>query len=330
MRLFDFFKKILSMGAIEPDQDKLKHPVSKITNKVLLNELVTHFEQSMEELSVGRRLLYPMSFNILMHPDDYNLTKESLPFVLPEVISQFYAVIKREKKKYHDGVNYAPPATYWFFQFSACQFGEKDGREGLLERGKIITTGSLTTFDIQKAQSGVLSETNVQLSVKCQNSNTNANNINMEALLGMDILSEGTYKFNFDKNLNEDTSTIELSSRSRAKGWASLRWTEGSITKTFPMNDTYIDISGSLETRTNRNICRINSDAISVSHVQIRYDQTAQTFQLAAFAKTRLNTREVPLSVGGTPNWVTLPKFNSKLFLNDAVSIEFNANPDIV
>ena len=330
MGFIDFLKKSLSMGTIEPNQDNHNHSVSKITNKVILQELVTHFEQSMEELSVGKRLLYPMSFNILMHPDDYNLTKESLPFVLPEVVSQFYAVIKSEKNKYHDGVNYAPPATYWFFQFSACKFGENDGHEGLLDRGKIITTGSLTTFDIQKAHSGVLSETNVQLSVKCQNSNTNANNINIEALIGMDILSEGTYKFNFDKNLNEDTSMIEQSSRLRDKGWASLRWTEGSATKTFSMLDTYIDISGSSETRFTRNICIINSDAVAVSHVQIRYDQTAQTFLLAAFAKTRLNTREVPLSNNSTPNWVTLPKYNSKLFLNDAISIEFNANSDII
>lgn len=330
MGIFDFFKKMLVIGVIEPKQDNLKHSVSKITNKVLLNELVTHFEQSMEELSVGRRLLYPMSFNILMHPDDYNLTKESFKYVLPEVISQFYAIIKREKDKYHDGVNYAAPAKYWFFQFSACQYGEKDGHDEFLERGKIITTGSLTTFDFRAAQNEIQTETNIQLSVKCLNSKTNANNINMKALLGIDILSEGAYSFNFDENLNEDTFKIELSSRSRDKGWAFLRWTEGTEAMKFSMYDMYIDISGSLETRTNRNICRINSDAVSVSHVQIRYNQTTQTFQLAAFAKTRLNSREVPLSVGGTPNWVTLPKFNSKLFLNDAVSIEFNANSDIV
>ena len=96
------------------------------------------------------------------------------------------------------------------------------------------------------------------------------------------------------------------------------------------MLDTYIDISGSSETRYTRNICIINSDAVAVSHVQIRYDQTAQTFLLVAFAKTRLNTREVPLSNNSMPNWVTLPKFNSKLFLNDTISIEFNANQDIV
>lgn len=328
-----FFKRLIEKGAVDPDSgvDKKKASPSKITNKILLNELVDHFEQSMEELSVGRRLLYPMSFNILMHPDDYNQTKESFPFVLPEVISCFYASIKKEMNKYRDGVNYAPPATYWFFQFSACKFGEEDGQEKLIQRGKVITTGSLTIFDIQKAQSGgVRSEANIHLSVKCQNSNVNDNNINMAVLLGMDILSEGTYKFNFDKNMNEDTSIINAASTNQGKGWATLKWTEGNNQMTYPMIDTYIDISGSAEKRTSRNICPIKSDAVAVSHVQIRYDQITQTFQLAAFAKTRLNSREVPLSTGGTPNWVSLPKFNSRLFLNDAVSIEFNANPDMI
>ena len=328
-KFFDALKKGLSIGAVEPIT--VTNTPSKITNKYLLKELVTHFEQAMEELSVGRRILYPMSFNILMHPDDYNKTKESLPFVLPEVVSQFYATIKREKSKYIDGVNYAPPATYWFFQFSACQFAEKDGHEGLLERGKIITTGSLTTFDIQKARSGgVQSIPNIQLSVKCDNSNINDNNINMESLLGIDILSDGTYKFNFDKSMNENTSVISTFSTSQEKGWATLRWSEGIENMTYIMLDTYIDISGSAEKRTTRNICPIKSDAVAVSHVQIRYDQSTQTFQLAAYAKTRLNQREVPLSMDGIPQWVNLPKFNSKIFLNDAVSIEFNANSDMI
>lgn len=324
-------KKALSLGAIEPNQDNNNHFESNITNSVLLNELVTHFEQSMDYLSVKHRLLYPMSFNILMHPDDYNITKESLPFVLPEVVSEFYASIKRRRDRYPNGINYAPPATYWFFQFSACQIGEDDGIENFIRRGKIITTGSLTTYDIQKAQQGnVHSEANVHLSVKCQNSNTNANNINMDALLGLEILGEGSFSFKFDKTLNEDMSQISVLSKNLQRGWAQLRWPEGAKTKVYEMLDTYIDISGNADTRKTRNICLIKSDAVNISHVQIKYDTTTQTFALAAFGKTRLNSREVPLSNGGNPQWISLPKFNSKIFINDAISVEFNANSDVI
>ena len=331
---FDAIKKGLAIGVVEPDNKKQKQKTSKVTNKILLKELVDHFNDQIEELSVGRRLLYPMSFNILMHPDDYNTTKESLPFVLPEVVSAFYGSIKEKCKAYYNGVNFAPPATYWFFQFSACQVKAKDGEEDFIKRGEIVTTGNLTTFDIHKAQQGgVRSEANVHLSVKCQNSNTNDNNINMDALLGMDIISEGSYTFNFDKTLNEDATLISAANDKQRKGWATLRWAaeDGSGNfKVYDMFDAYIEISGKTETRTTSNIVIIKSDAVIRQHVLIKYDQTTQTFLLAAFAKTRLNSREVPLSTVGAPQWVTLAKFNSHIFLNDSIQIEFNANSDLV
>lgn len=334
-KISDVIKEIIGIGTIkDPDNRKQKSGTSKVTNKILLKELVDHFNDQIEELSVGRRLLYPMSFNILMHPDDYNTTKESLPFVLPEVVSAFYGSIKEKSKAYHNGVNYAPPATYWFFQFSACQIKTKDGVEDFIKRGEIVTTGSLTTFDIRKAQQGgIRSEANVHLSVKCQNSVPNENNINMDALLGMDILSEGSYSFNFDKTLNEDTTLISAASDKQRKGWATLRWAaeDGSGSyKVYDMFDAYIEISGKTETRTTSNVVKINSDAVIRQHVLIKYDQATQTFLLAAFAKTKLNTREVPLSSVGSPQWVTLAKFNSHIFMNDSIQIEFNANSDLV
>ena len=335
------FKKIIDKGAIDNGDNIIQKPkVSKITNKILLKELVDHFNDRIEELSVGRRLLYPMSFNILMHPEDYNRTKESLPFVLPEVVAAFYASIKAKCNTYHDGVNFAPPATYWFFQFSACQIGMKGDTEDFIKRGEIVTTASLTTFVIQKAQqSNVRTEANIHLSVKCQNSDTNANNINMDALLGMEILSEGSYTFDFDKTLNEDTSIITSTSGMpssngiQRNGLAKLRWAaeDGSGNdKVYEMVDDYIDISGNADRRITRNIVKILSDEVSVSHVQIRYDRESRTFALAAFAKTRLNSREVPLSTtGGAPQWVPLSN-NSKIFLNDTVSIKFEINSDLL
>lgn len=330
-KLVNAVKKGLSFFTVGSDHENQNKKPSKVTNKILYGELVQHFNEQIDELSVGKRVLYPMSFNILMHPDDYYHTRESLPFVLPEVVSEFYTSIKEKAKFFGEGVNFAPPATYWFFQFSACQYADKEGEEGFIKRGEIVTTGSLTTFDILKAQQGnVRQEANVHLSVKCQNSNTNKNNINLDALLGMDILSEGTYTFDFDKNLVSDTSRISAVSNLQRKKLAELRWvSENGNYKVYDMIDNYIDISGSAETRTTSNILRVESNAVIVSHVQIKYDVQAKTFALAAYEKTRLNSREVPLSVtGGIPQWVPLPKFNSRIFINDTISIEFNANSD--
>lgn len=326
MGSFDLIKKWLSFGAIDSHDGRQ----SKITNEVLLKELVAHFKEQMKELSVRTRLLYPMSFNILMHPDDYNATKEAFPFILPEVVAEFYLAIKRERKRFNNKVNSAPPATYWFFQFSACQINGQDGNEDFIKRGEIVTTGSLTTFDISKAQQGNShKEANVRLSVKCQNSHTNDNNINMDALLGMEILSEGAYTFQFDNSLNDDTTVIAAAAGVRSRGWATLRWAaDDGNTNVYEMFDNYIDISGKDENRKQNNIVKIDNDAVSISHVQIKYDPQTRSFMLAAFAKTRLNGREVPISPGRVPQWIVLPKYNSKIFLNDAVNVEFNANVD--
>lgn len=331
-KFIDIIKKGISFGAVEPDTTKSKPKGSKVTNKILLKELTDHFNEQMEELSVGRRILYPMSFNILLHPDDYNATRESLPFVLPEVVASFYASIKRKKEEFVSGVNFAAPATYWFFQFSSCQVTERDGKEDFIKRGEIITTSNLTHFDIHKAQQdGVRTEANVHLSVKCQNSSINDNNINMEALLGMEILSEGTYSFQFDKNLNEDTTLIVAASDLPSKGFATLRWAgNDGHDRVFDMHAMYIEISGKADKRSSSNICHIDSDAVSTQHVQIKYEQATQTFSLAAYGKVRLNSREVPVSVGGNPQWVPLAKSHSKIFINDSVSVEFNANPELV
>lgn len=323
---FGVLKKIISGLKVETDENSSRVP--EITNKILLKELVEHFEQATEKLSVRQRILYPMSFNILMHPDDYVQTKESLPFVLPEVIAEFYSSIKKKAKSKGKDVRFDPPATYWFFQFSGCRICDDNGKEKLIERGKIITTGSLTTFDFQKAN--MATEVNTVLSVKCQNSNVNANNINVKALLGMEILGEGTYKFYFDKNMNENAESIKASEITQIQGFATLRWSEGNATKIFTMIDNYIDISGCDETRTTSNICRINSEAVAVSHVQIRYNANNCIFEIAAYGKTRLNTRELPVSTGANPMWITLPKTNSKIFINDTINVEFNANHDLL
>ena len=324
--MLDIIKKFLTLGAVE-QQNTPNGTTSRITNQVLLDELVEHFEHQMKELSARNRLLYPMSFNILMHPTDYTTTKDSLPFVLPEVVAAFYDVIKRHKVKNGKEMNYAPAAKYWYFQFSACQINVKTGMKDFIKQGEIVTTANLTTFDIKNIRQGnIRSEANIRLSVKCQNSNTNDNNINMDALLGLNILSEGVYTFDYDKTLNEDTRVIEAASNLKSSGIAQLRWmADNGQYLVYDMMDSYIDISGPADTRDTRNICHVENDAVGVSHVQIKYDQASQMFHLAAYAKTRLNTHEVPISSGGNPIWVILPRTNSKIFINDAVSIEFNA-----
>ena len=330
-RIMGILKKALE--SLRPDSGKDGENTygnkgkSKVTNKILYKELIEHFVTDMEELSVGRTILYPMSFNILLHPDDYSHVGESLPFILPEVIAGFYAAIKTKRNSIHDS-HATPPATYWFFQFASSSVKTEDNKESFIIPGEIVTVGHLTTFDIKKAQQGTRTE-NRQLSVKCQNSNVNQNNINQEALLGMEIITNNAYTFNFDKTMSEELSVIKSSERGGNNALATLTYSDGPTNVHLKMLDELVILSGSKEKRNMENILIINSEAVDVGHVQIRYVKETNKFQLCAYSKTRLNMREVPISVGGTPIWKDMA-YNSDIFLNDEVNVKFRASEVII
>ena len=300
---------------------------SKVTNKILYKELIEHFVTDMEELSVGRTILYPMSFNILLHPDDYSHVGESLPFILPEVIAGFYAAIKTKRDSIHNS-HATPPATYWFFQFASSSVKKEEKKESYIIPGEIVTFGSLTTFDINNIQKGTRVD-NVSLSMKCQNSDVIQNNINPDALLGMEILTNNAFRFNFDKNMSEKLSDIKSSERGGNNALATLTYSDGPVNVHLKMLDELVILSGSKETRNMENIMIINSEAVDVGHVQIRYVKEMNKFQLCAYSKTRLNMREVPISVGGTPIWKDMA-YNSDIFLNDEVNVKFRASEAII
>ena len=72
-----------------------------ITNELLLNELANVFATRLKEESVRQRMLFPMCFNVLMHKDDYYNRKDALAMVLPEVVAEFYSIIKKNlSRKY--------------------------------------------------------------------------------------------------------------------------------------------------------------------------------------------------------------------------------------
>ena len=325
----EFVKTILELfRPDEPAQEKTMKSTARsgVTNQVLYQELIAHFKSDMEELSVGRRVLYPMSFNVLLHPNDYNRVWESLAFILPEVISGFYAAIK-EKSKRVENSDATPPAAYWFFQFASSSVKTDDKGDSLIVPGEIVTVGHLTTFDIKKAQFGSVSD-NTGLSIKCKNSNVNQNNINPEALLGLDILSNNTFSFNFDKKMNENLNDIQSSKRDAHNALATLTYSADSVNVRLDMMDDLVILSGPGETRSMENIMIVKNDAVAVGHVQIRYLKDSNKFQLCAYSKTRLNMREVPVSVGGSVIWKDLP-YKSDIFLNDEVNVQFRASETI-
>lgn len=317
-------KDLLEVFATEKNENSKIE--SKFTNKILLKELTDLFKSELEDLSVGRRMIYPMSFNIFMNTGDYNNLKNSLPLVLPEIVAAFYDIISDNRQNYPI---FTPPARYWVFQFSPCNLNDMlqhIGQAEMVKTGHIVTIASLTSYDINNVNTMV--ETNTRVSIKCENSLVrNSENVNWEAFTGLGIISEGTFTYTFDKELNQDSQNIiQHSNIAEINGLATLSYydTDNNIIH-YLMKDDLISISGKNDMRRARSIIKIDNDQILDSHIQIKYISSEKKFKVAAYGYARLNTREMKLSLGGNVTWYDLAD-NSHIFINNIVNVEFQIN----
>lgn len=295
-----------------------------LSNQKLLDELVDHFKDQLKWLSVGKRMLYPMSFNILLHHEDYESVKQSFPFVLPEVVKEFYEVINNNKSKYPD---YIPAANDWVFQFSSCQIKDvnvADGKTMVVTKGHITTIASLMAVDLR--QNNVNVSNNTRISIKLQDSDVMNNvNVNWNAVTNIDIIGENYFRCKFDMTLNTKKSVQMTNGSSVAASnstLAVLSYSKDGRNYTYTMVDPMIEISGPEGQKGMSSIFVIESEGILVPHVQIRYLADTRKFQIAVFGKTKLNGKELEISQDGMAKWYALAN-NSKIFINDEVSVKF-------
>lgn len=292
-----------------------------LSNKVLLSELKDHFRSELDKLSVGERMLYPMSFKILLHHEDYDNVKESFPFILPEVVKEFYKVIKTMSKTYR---NYTAPAKDWVFQFCPCRVEDvnlSDGKVVIVKKGHITTVASLMAVDLR--QKNVSVANNTRVSIKLQDSNVmNDVNVNWEAISRIDIISENYFRCKFDPALSPASVKFENDREVKAKGIAVMSFEKNGQTTTFTMYDNLVEISGPDGLSDNPKVFRIAQSGLSAPHVQIKYTPESKRFQVAAFGKTLVSSRELELSNHGMLKWYPLAN-NSKILINDEISVRF-------
>ncbi len=316
-------RKVLDIFAPKPAVNSVKKN-EELSNKVLLAELVEHFKDQIDKLSVGERMIYPMSFNVLLHHEDYAQVKESFPFVLPEVVKEFYKVIKSMKKSYPD---YTPVANDWVFQFSSCQVNDvnlANGSNVVVNKGHITTLASLLAVDLRQRNTSV--SNNTRISIKVQDSNVMRDvNVNWDAVSKIDIIGENYFRCKFDKSLNAKSVAMEASdpvSMAEAMTIAQLSYAKDGKNYHFAMIDNLIDISGPQGSDALSSVFRIDQSGLLAPHVQIKYVPESKKFQFAAYGPARVNGREYDLSQPGLVKWFNLAN-NSKIFINDEVSVKF-------
>lgn len=342
MNIFRIFRQILDWFGIVAHNPEPGPKGGGITNEDLLREMANVFELRLKEESVRKRMLFPMCFNVLMHKDDYYNRKDALAMVLHEVVSEFYSIIKKNSNKYP---NFVPPAKNWYFQFSPCQVETltlEDGSDLKIEKGHLTITARL--FSTTEAETDTVDmEANTRVSIKCQNSRLMGTaNINWEALVGIDMLSEGVFKCKFDKNLDEvksgsvipfppisgphsEPNPVPEPLSGPKDAYAKLMYDFEGACLSYMMRGQQVFISGFTGQEKKPEVFYVKNDTIADPHVAIRYLENEAKFQIAAFGKARLNGRTMNVSTEEAPEWRDIPN-KSKIFMNDVLTVRFERN----
>lgn len=268
------------------------------------NEIINCFNSSILDLSIGERMLYATSFNILLHPQDYKDIEQTFLFLVKEVAKQLEKIIDKQKlkKKYSD---FEAPSKNWFFQFSPCQelvISENGEDRTIIERGHPYIMGSLYSITL----GGNIKEANkLKMSIKPKNSDTYASfDINPNAFRGIDPLGTGIFTVKIKNDLQPQSEMLVSSS---TEIYAELKFNQGAKTYTFQMMDKEIIIAKKSEGNTGKtNILQIDDPNVIEGHARIKFDAGTKTFSIAAFDYVRVDETKVPVSSGGNINWLQL------------------------
>lgn len=322
--------------SIDPDGLPQARP-ERITIGYIKKKLGKMFKQEMDLESDDEtsELIFPTSFHIMMHPDDYQARIAFFERWGPIILARIYGIIRRKKhwlefkhrvmghfgKKYPE-VKYTPTDARWCIQFAPVGTGDNLGR------GEINPILSYTIpFKVEYAQNSPRIVQNPNSTLMTRDPKTKA--LKELALDSSQILGEGISIYMFDNSLQNNPSAISgvyssTTNSNKKKELATLQWDN----LEWSMYDTYIEVSGSEETRNESHILKLNSDKVKRTHVAVRYKDGG--FQLAAWGPTMLNERYVDLSIDTTHvKWEKLnPK--STIVLNNAIVIRFKANTDLI
>ena len=327
----NILKRLLDLLSPQDSHSTQNQP-NGLTNKLIANELVVHFTERLEEESFGQRMIYPMSFNILMHPDDFEDRKASLPFVLPEVVKQFYEVMKSKQTTYSEALPSMSPD--WHFQFAACEvlpndfFGSDNASSpASVQKGSLTITATLTSQKL--GGGGVSVEPNIKASLRTTNSLVGGNmNINWEALTKIEILADGVYSEKFDNSVFQNTNQPQNpkgnvpSAPQPNNALGELSYVVDGQTFRYSITNEIVEITSKNDPRSGSNLFKIPGDKIGNPHVQIKYDRSASKFTIAAFKHTRVNCKLLEVSTSNDLRTYELPA-NSDMLLGEEMNVSF-------
>ncbi len=290
--------------------DKKEYKTSTITNQQILKEILKHFSKELVNNSVNETMIYPMTFYIHMHPDDYNIRKQNFPILFPEIVKCFYEIILRYKKKYPE---YIGKAQSWNFYIVPC-FMENfsvNGNNFTIKRGKIIIWSSM--YDVVD-QSSPNAGKSCSVSVRLDGSNLMTEiNINREILDNLQFVSENHFRMDWidpikkqDVKLTQSTQHGIQFTRNLRTELGILRYNMYGGTQQYIIKTSTCKISNETDERQDPSIFKVKNMKVGIAHAEIRYDRIKNIFELAAYKETAINNKAIAISKGNNLNWVPL------------------------
>lgn len=324
----NFFKNLKNavekVGRVDDGTKPMQPGVPRSINQAFFSQIIDYFEQKIESDSVGKRMLFDMGYIIWMHPSDYALIHQQLIAIIPEVVDAFYEIIGKKMNAYPKCI---PGSPEWWFQVTPTDvIVNPDDRQQLrevidIQPGQFVI--SSTYLSMRSLKSNVSQQANVSLSFCPNNSDTLQNvNINRELLVGIDVSDDVmTLDFNYSKlGINAATEEVQ-----QMHGLGTLTYTTPQGEAVYTIRDHSFVVSGAGDQRRQYNILVLPDDSLITGHLEFRYNQHDDRFEVAAYGPTRLNTRSLHLSSRDDMHWTPVSR-NSSFLLGDNFGLKFKQN----
>lgn len=294
---------------------------SKVTNKQILNELEKRFKLYIKDNSLEKTIIFPMTFTVYIHPDDYTYTErvEHFQALRKEIINKFNQILLKKLRKRKLSEHHADSWNIYLMSIERITLG---GYEYTIKQGEVLVWCSL--FDI--VASTDTSNKNISL---CIGRSTRMIEINLDHNSLANIRSgkanhiyepwkDPSTIFSTSSTANPSTAPLNIKIK---RGELSYKRTDGKII-TYAIQTDICQISGKNDPRNDLSIFKIENSKVETKHVEIKYDHKTNRFELAAYKPTSINYKEVPLSAGGNLQWMTLPR-EANIILANSVIISF-------
>lgn len=300
---------------------------SGLTNRRLIERIADEFETELVKASTDDKILFPMSFTILLHPNDYSKISQYFAPVTQSIVQKFYKIIEKHRgksfiekcigkcfKKTNSYKEITPIGYNWEFILTKTTVSNVGGFEVGIDNPAFIISATARVYG-----SNVGSSSSVKVSVSCLNSDpSKSTEINIDTLKGINLIGDNHYLISFNKSLLYSDKDI----KSSENNYGYLEYKENGKIYTFTIKDEIVSISGIVDKRNQRNIFKIPTSELKNDHVQIKFEKSSEKYYISTIADdTRLNQRKIPQSIG-TPVWVEMPN-NSEIFMSGIFSVKF-------